>query len=209
MNKFPVPRALIVVILILALSACAEFDANQDAAFVPEPGILVETILDSEDARETLLKELGEQLREPSTEAPATSSPLVYERTFIDLYQQANPSVVNIQVTAEINMSRNEKKSPSSQMCPNCLVFQVFLFPISPTCNQCPNKGRGQALSMMRKVTSSPTITSSLALMKSTSSLLMAVKQKPPWLAQIRTQIWQSSRLMRMTSLMVFLSLSS
>jgi serine protease Do len=140
MKKIPVLHALIVVLAIFALSACAELNPSSEMAVAPEAGVLVDSILDSKAARTALIEGLEQGLRESPVESPSLSQTLVSESLYIDLYQRVNPAVVNIQVTKNLDEVVDQDNIPQLPETPG---VPTIPFPGFPELQPGPLRGQG------------------------------------------------------------------
>ncbi len=144
MQKFSVSRVLILVLLIFVSSACTQVDTQNETAVMPEAGLLVETILNSEEAKSILIQGLGEQPEETTENILSTTSPLLDENIYIDLYQRVNPGVVNIQVTTNPIVGEGDLEAfPKTPELPEIPGFPNFPFSEIPDAQPMPNQGQG------------------------------------------------------------------
>ncbi len=144
MQKFSISRVLILVLLIFVSSACTQVDTQNETAVMPEAGLLVETILNSEEAKSILIQGLGEQPEETTENILSTTSPLLDENIYIDLYQRVNPGVVNIQVTTNPIVGEGDLEAfPKTPELPEIPGFPNFPFSEIPDAQPMPNQGQG------------------------------------------------------------------
>lgn len=148
MKRFSVLHALIVVLLTLSLSACAGLPFDGGFPNQSSLNLLTNYAVDRGMSQITIVEEAEQIDEDEPDEAVSTFGPFIHEAIFVDIYDQVSPSVVNIQVKAEVDppIQRFETVPPLPDwfQMPGFPEFSPeFRFEQNPDLQPMPRQGLG------------------------------------------------------------------